>query len=313
VTDTVPRRLLLGPQRPAPYLRAALDAAEVEAGSFAVISAAWQEAENDIDMIRDEVARPLVDLRLYGRAEALFAEVPEMGAAYRERQDRLQELQRLYRLRLRQLVIAARSTRRESAHPDLAEAEHRHAIAQLRALDRHHLVATERLQASVESDWQHARNLPWRRHFEAIAGELHEHDAVIITGGNLPVLLNRMRLFGLEALLADKTLVGWSAGAMVQASRIVLYHDHMPHGRRDPELLGVGCNLIPRYVVLPDPRHRLQQDRGRRLGLLARRMSPYRCLVLDHGEFACFEGDRLSGVQAREINRKGRIVRVRAS
>ena len=40
-------------------------------------------------------------------------------------------------------------------------------------------------------------------------------DKLIITGGNLPVLLNRLRLFGLPRLLAGRTVVGWSAGAMV--------------------------------------------------------------------------------------------------
>lgn len=314
MTDAPPRRLLLGPQRPAPYLRAALDAAEIEARSFAVISAGWQEAENDIDIVRDALGRPAVDLELYRRADALFSEVPQMGAVYRERQKRQQELQRLYRLRLRQLAIAARKILRAEAHADLVEAEQRHAITQLRALDRHHLRATERLHESIEPEWQHALNRPWRTHHGEITAILDDHDAVIITGGNLPVLLNRLRLFGLPRLLAGRTVVGWSAGAMVLAPRIVLYHDHMPHARREPEVLGAGCGLVQRHVILPDPAHRLGQHRPLRLGLLARRMSPHRCLTLDQGEFACFEGERLVMSEgAREINRKGRMVRLRPS
>ncbi|MEE4175768.1 MAG: Type 1 glutamine amidotransferase-like domain-containing protein [Xanthomonadales bacterium] len=314
MTADAPRRLLLGPQRPAPYLREALEAAEIEARSFAVISAGWQEAESDIDIIRDAVGRPVADLELYRRAETLFAEVPKMGEAYRERQARLKEQQRLYRSRLKQLAIAARNVTRENAHPALVDAELRHAITQLRALDRHHLRATERLHAAVGPEWQHARNRPWRRHHDEIAARIEAHDAVIVTGGNLPVLLNRLRLFGLADLLADRTVIGWSAGAMALAHHVVLYHDHMPHGRREPEVLGAGCGLIQRFVVLPDPVHRLRRNRPGRLGLLARRMSPQRCLTLDHGEYACFAGEQLVAAhKARHIDRKGRHVRLRPS
>lgn len=308
-----PQRLLLGPQLPEVYLRAALEAAEIDARSFAVISAGWQEAENDIDDVREAVGRPLVDLELYRRAEELFADIPELHAAYRARQDRLQEQQRLYGLRLKQLAWAARQTLGESSEPDIAEAEQRHAISQLRALDRHHLRATEKLHQAVEPEWQHERNLPWRRHRDEIASLIEAHDGVLITGGHLVVLLNRMRLFGLGPLLAGKTVVAWSAGAMVLAPQIVLFHDRMPQGRREPEVLGAGLGLLANGVVLPDGTHRLRQDKPLRLGLLARRLSPHPCLVLDNGDMARFDGDRLAWASdARYITRNGRLARLKA-
>ena len=47
-----PLRLLLGPQNPVRNVGKAMDEARVFDGPVAVISAAWQEAENDIDDVR---------------------------------------------------------------------------------------------------------------------------------------------------------------------------------------------------------------------------------------------------------------------
>ncbi len=138
-----PVRLLLGPQRPVRNLAEAIAAAGIPDGPLAVISAGWQEAEGDIDDVREVVGRPLDDLRLYARADEVFAADEKLAEAYRERQDCLQEQQRLYRQRLRQLALAARQTLRAEADPGMLAAEQRHAIAQQRALDRHHLKRTE--------------------------------------------------------------------------------------------------------------------------------------------------------------------------
>jgi peptidase E len=54
--------------------------------------------------------------------------------------------------------------------------------------------------------------------------------AVLIAGGHIAVLLNRLRLFDLSAVLRERPVFGWSAGAMVLTSRIVLFHDSPPRG-----------------------------------------------------------------------------------
>ena len=314
MSDAAPIRLLVGPQRPTVYLGEAIDASGIAARSFAVISAGWQEAENDIDEIRNAVGLPLVDLQLYARAERLFHDEPALQAAYRERQERLREQQRIYALRLRQLAIAARHTLRQSSDADIAAAERRHAIRQLRALDRHHLRATERLHAEFDATWQPDGVPSWRHHRDEIAALLDEHDAVLITGGNVIVLMNRLRLFDLSPLLANKPVVGLSAGAMVMAPRIVLFHDRMPQGRREPEVLGAGCALLPDVLVLPDIAHRLQQRDPLRLGLMARRFVPQRCIALDNGEHAQISADGVVlGGNARRLTRGGKLVRQEAS
>ena len=99
--SNAPIRVVLGPQNPVRNIGAAIDDHALPDGQFAVISAGWQEAENDIDDIRALVKRPLVDLELYRRAEEVFRSDTALAEDYRSRQDRLQTLQRLYRPRLR--------------------------------------------------------------------------------------------------------------------------------------------------------------------------------------------------------------------
>jgi hypothetical protein len=250
-------------------------------GSVAVISAGWQEAEGDIDDIRALVPRPLIDLELYRRAESLFAGDPALLKAYRERQDRLVELQRLYRLRLRQALVAARQVRRSRAPADLVAAEVRHAISQLRALDRHHLKRTQALFGEFEHVSAASESVAESR--DAVAKAIADCETVIITGGHVLVLLNRLELFGLSPLLQSRHIVAWSAGAMVLSERVVLFHDETPQGRRDPELLGAGLGLIPGYVFLPDARRRLRQKDAVRIGVFNRRFSPARCVTLNSG------------------------------
>ena len=309
-----PRRLLLGPQRPTINLGTALAASGIAARSLAVISAGWQEAENDIDDLRAIIRLPLTDLRLYGRAEQLLHEHAELAADYRARQERLQEQQRLYRMRLKQLAIAARHTLRATGDMEMLAAERRHAVAQLRALDRHHLKRTASLHRQFAKTWS-ADTLPAiDQHRQEIAAILDATDGVVITGGNIAVLINRLRLFGLADLLAERTIIGWSAGAMVLADRIVLFHDRMPQGRREPEVFGAGLKLVPGHVILPDPSERLRQRDKPRIGLMARRFAPDVCVTLDSGASVEFDGDALiAATDAGKLGKKGQVTGLKAA
>ncbi len=129
---------LLGPQRPTVNVDAPFKTIG-DGQPVAVVSAGWQDAEGDIDDVSEVVQRQLVDLRLYQRAEEVLANEAWLQEIYRERQDRLQELQRLYRLRLRQSMLAARRLLQADGDSAILKHEQRHAISQQRALDRHHL------------------------------------------------------------------------------------------------------------------------------------------------------------------------------
>lgn len=309
----MPVRLLLGPQRPVLNLGDAIGDAGLPGGPVAVIAAGWQEAEGDIDDVAAAARRDVVNLRLYGRADEVFAADAGLLAAYRTRQDRLQELQRLYGLRLRRTMAAAREMLRADGEPAIVAPEQRHAIAQLRSLDRHHLQRVKSMHAEFEEAFDVDRHPLLAKHHAEIESILAGLATVLITGGNVAVLLNRLQLFGMGRLLANRHLVAWSAGAMSLTERVVLFHDNAPQGRRNPEVFGHGLGLVPRQVVLPDAKHRLRQGNRARLALFSRRFAPASCVALDSGSALAIDGDRLLRVAGvRQIAASGRLRRMKA-
>lgn len=309
-----PLRLLLGPQRPEHNLDAAFAAAGLPDGPVATISAGMQEAEGDLAHVEQAVARPLLDLRLYQRTEQCLEADAGLRGAYRDRQERLMELQRLYRRRLQPLVHAVRDIHSVPGEHAMLAPERRHAMAQLRALDHHHLTRVERIHAEFEAGFGATIHPLLADHARDISDRLAACACVLITGGNVIVLANRLRLFGLGTLLESRPVVAWSAGAMVLASRIVLYHDRMPLARRAPEVLGAGLGLLPGWIFLPDAQHRLRTDDALRTALFGRRFAPDACLALDNGAALTFAGTELrANVLARRITRTGRLAKVRAA
>ncbi|HLU06084.1 MAG TPA: Type 1 glutamine amidotransferase-like domain-containing protein [Woeseiaceae bacterium] len=308
----MPQIILLGPQRPNTNLGAAIVEAALPDGPLAVISAGWQEAEGDIEDIHELVRRPLHDLRLYQRAEEVFAAAPELLLAYRARQDRLQVLQRLYRLRLRRLLSAARQMLRAKAEPSLVEAEQRHAIAQLRALDRHHMRRVAKVNERFDAEFDVAAHELLSRQAAEISGILDNVETVVITGGNVAILINRLRLFGLGNMLKAKNVVAWSAGAMALCDRIVLFHDNPPQGRRNPEVFGPGLGLVRRQVLFPNARTRLRTSDRVRMQLLGRRFAPAACITLDSGAMLRIaDGQFVAVERARRIVESGRLRKVK--
>jgi len=314
MTTDRPVRVLLGPQRPTRNITEAVENAGLPDGPLAVISAAWQEAEGDIDDVRELVDRPLEDLELYRRAERIEEQAPELAAATRDRQDRLIAQQRIYRLRLKQLSIAARHTLRADGEPEMIAAEQRHAIAQLRALDRHHLHRTESIWNTFLDSYNPATHPLLARQADEIGRAIEQSAGVLITGGNVAILLNRLRLFGIDRFLEKSPIIAWSAGAMALAERIVLFHERSPEGRRDAEIFGAGCGIVPGYVFLPDTRHRLRTGEPTRIGLMSRRFSPDVCVALDSGAEMHVEDAAVRySSSVRKLNRNGRLARLRVA
>lgn len=309
-----PLRLLLGPQRPVVNLDSALARSGIGDGPIGVISAAWQEAEGDIDGMQRLVKNPLSDLHLYQKTEALFAADPRLHQAYRQRQERLKEQQRFYSLRLRQLKIAARVILRAEGEPSVVAAERRHAISQLRALDQHHLRQVDKIHARFDKDFNVDCHDLLADHTAALVEALSQFETLLITGGNVVVLINRLRLFGLGPLLQRKNIIAWSAGAMVLADRIVLFHERMPQGRRDAEIMCRGMAIVPGTVLLPNASGRLKLRDSLRIGLFDRRFSPADCVALENGSYLLFEGETLRDSEAaRRMTRNGKFKRMRAA
>ena len=137
--------------------------------------------------------------------------------------------------------------------------------------------------------------------------------AILIAGGHVAVLLNRMRLFGIDKLLHDRRVIAWSGGAMALCQNIVLYHDHAPEGRRKPEVLGAGLEKVPGIVALPGAAQRLEREDRHWLALYARRFSPSKCITLNPGVLLQFDDGRLTRAdEATRISLRGRMKQVRA-
>jgi peptidase E len=277
----------------------------------AVVTAGWQEREPEVNALREHIGRHLVNLKLYQRAEEILLEDPALAQGLRERQDRLQRLQTLYRLRLSHALQAARELM-QRPEEDVLLAEHRRgAIRALRTLDRQHLVQVRKAHLEFDDTWRPLGRPGVARHRERLAQRLRKTSAVVIAGGHVTVLLNRMRMFDVAELFEARPLIAWSAGAMAICERIVLFHDHPPQGPGDAELLGPGLGRCPNLVPLPHARRRLRLDDPQRVALFARRFSPANCVTLDDGAQAAWDGERWSaGRQTYRLTRRGRLTQL---
>lgn len=274
--------VILGPQRFEPTLADAAKSLGID-GDIATVTAGWQEREAEDAELRDHLGSRTVNLLLHRRGEDVFQSDRQLQAAHGLRQERLRQLQVVYRLRLAHAKAAAREMLGTEGDRWLLEPEQIGAIEAIRALDAHHLDRVRDVHASFESSVH-----PWdrpvvARHRAELSDIVSRTSALAVAGGHVAVLLNRMRLFGVLELGGNKPILAWSAGAMVLAERIVLFHDSPPQGPGNAEVLGDGLALLPDVVPLPHGSRRLRLGDPARVALFARRFAPSRCVVLDKG------------------------------
>ena len=305
-------QILLGPQSPKPNLKQVIDELEFT-GPIVSITAGWRDSEGEIDDLRDEIGRPVDDAGIYHRAQDVFSREPDFATLQRERQDKLLELQQLYRIRLNPVMLAARKLLRMEGKADLLRLEQRAAISQVRALDRHHL----RRLASIHRDFDARRaamELPFATtQRDEVHAQVEGAGLVLIAGGHVAVLLNRIRLFRLGPILRRKPVIAWSAGAMVLGERIVLFHDDAPQGKRDAEVLDTGLGLVKNLVPLPHARSRLDWSSRTRMALFSRRFAPAVCATLDNGSLIRVSDSRITAATSSSmITRTGRKKGVKA-
>jgi len=301
------RVVLLGPQRFEPTLSATLDS--LGCGEpLAVISAGWQEREEETEELGLHVGRELLNLRLYRRAEEAAAEDEALAGALRQRQEEMQRLQDFYRSRLALALEAAREMLQRPGRDRFVEAHRRAAIRAVRALDRQHLVHVRRIHAEFDARWDPRRRDSVRRQRDRIAASLRACSAVVVTGGHVAVLINRLRLFDLVDLEWSAPVVAWSAGAMAVSERIVLFHDSPPQGPGDAEVLDWGLGLCSGVVPLPHASRRLRLDDPLRVSLLSRRFSPAHSVALDTGARLDWDGENWSPASGTKVlGRRGAI------
>jgi hypothetical protein len=253
--------------------------------SIAAVTAGWQEREDEDEELDRCCGGSLHNLRLYSRLLDVFTDDPELAMAWRKHQRTMIEVQDLYRLRLGHAIEAIRDLqrRRSSADSRMVEPELDGAFASVRALDAEHLERLQLMRHDFDSVWLAATRPALARARKRVAEELEGVAAVVVAGGHVAVLLNRMRLLGVAEGLVTRPVIAWSAGAMVLGRRVVLFHDHPPQGAGNAEVLENGLDLYRGLVPFPDTRRRLASDQVDRVELLARRFAPDLCMTLDGG------------------------------
>lgn len=301
--------IVLGPQRREPILGAAIDdLVSSRDEPAALVTAGWEEREDEDEELREHVGRAVTNLRVWARVERIFEQDPELLQAMRARHAVLRGVQDLYRLRLAGLVEPVRELLQRGGDDPWVAAEEQDAWELVRRLDRQHMSRVAEIHAEFE-----ARERPSER--DAVQSERAElldqlagASCLLVAGGHIGVLLHRMRLFDLCGAWGDRPVVAWSAGAMALTERIVLFHDRSVQGTAHAEVMEAGFGLLPDFVALPHANHRIATDDAVRVQLLARRFAPASCAMLDYGaRFDWRDGAWRAVAQARRLAEDGSV------
>jgi hypothetical protein len=288
--------VVLGPQRPEPNLGAVLRELDVR-GPLVAITAGWRHDELEIDNLRNHVGDVDV-LPLYGWYELLRAHAPSVLDAYSRRQDRIKQYKDLYRVRMRAAMAVVRElSGHEEAPPELLAPEVDRAIEAVRRIDEDALASIDRIRTEFPEVRQRFEHPAVVRGRDEAARRIARAGAVLIAGGHVAVLRNRLMFFGAEhaleeALQRGVPVIGWGAGSMLLTDRIVLFYDDPPEGPTEPEILDRGLGFVKDVVLFPHARRRLRLDRADRIGALAKRFGPCCCIGLENGARVIQAGDR---------------------
>ena len=266
------RITVLGPQR-RPTVR------PVEPGAVTV-TAGWQERESDDAELDRVLGGGTVNLRLHARWLDVLDTDPELATAELNHRAVLDELQELYALQVEHAERGADAIRRSSSRPRTREAALADAETALRLLDAQHLVRVAAARADFEAAWRPAERDAVARHRAEVADQVAGAGTLVVTGGHVGVLLHVLQLFAVLDPPTPEAVLAWSAGAMALTERVVLFS---AGGAPSAETYAAGLGLLPGLVLLPHARRRLPLEDPVRLGALARRFAPARCVVLDDG------------------------------
>ena len=274
--------VLLGPQRFDSTLGAVVRGLDCE-GPIALMTAGWREREDEDEALANHLACETVNLRLYKRATDVFARDRELAEAHRAKQTALRHKQDFYRIRLEHGLAANHVIRQRHAPEEVLREEEQANIDAIRSLDAYHLMQCVGVHEKFVAETGLLERPAIAEHREQLAEQLGRCSAIAIAGGHVASMLNRMRLFGLRELIEGQAIFAWSGGGMIISERVVLFHDSPPQGPGASELLDAGLGLVEDVVMLPSPETRLRLDDGERVGLLARRFAPARCLAFPMG------------------------------
>jgi hypothetical protein len=218
-------------------------------------------------------------------------------------------MQAFYRTRLEGTEEAAKKISVRYVEPELLEQEEKVSVDQFRHMDNDHIERCTAVKAAFHRRWPAESVEILARHRREVRELMLTADALVITGGHVASLLNRLELFDVLDAAGERPIIAWSAGAMVLTDRIVLFHDYPPYGSDIAQLLDAGAGLVPGYVVLPDPKRRINLDAKAGIQRFARRMAPATCVAMDHGARLIFEKGELAYARGIRLTTTGEAER----
>lgn len=277
-----PHITLLGPQR-SPKLDQVVHNLGIT-GTIATINAGWQDREVDDTLLDSMLGGRSRNLGLWRRMQDIWEADPEFTQADRHRRRAMVEMQELYLLGLDHATRAIADIRDHAPRlEEVRTAALRHAEQVVHDLDTRHLNQVTDVYAQFWADTApHERPAIAQARAE-VAEQLADVEAVVITGGDIRVLLNSLHLFNITPVLSAKPIIAWGAGAMALTQRVVLFNDRATRGPALAELYAAGLGLVKSTVALPSARDRLNLNDKTRMATIARRFSPSQCLLLDAG------------------------------
>ena len=296
--------VLLGPQR---YVRSvgAVAQEHFPDGPVATITAGWQEWEGDDGALDHDLHGRSVNLELYQRAARVMDADKELAKAHRLMQNRIRLLAKAYRYRLGLAHQAWQTLDRAEGDESVLGPERESAFQGIRDLDARHMDRVAELRADFRRQFSGRDGmLGQRSEIEQIFARV---SGVVIEGGHVPVLVNRLRLFELAPLLRTRPVVACAGAAMVLSPQIVFFHDSPPQGPSIPEAAERGLGLFDGVVALPDAARRLALNDGERVSRMARRFAPLSCIALDGGSRIQWDGKGWTPRAAGRLTASGRV------
>jgi hypothetical protein len=277
------------------------------------VTAGWQEREADDTELRQLLGGPVVNLSLHSRWLRILEQDAEFAVAERAHEAVLTELRQLYLIQLDHALKATYAiAQTREGRPRLREGALTDAVQTVRRLDERHLERIREAQHAFFAAWRPQERPAVSAQRDEVRQLLASAQALVIAGGHVDELVKVLHLFHVAPHL-PATVIAWSAGAMALTDRVVIFHDHVPHGVAQTEVFAEGLGLIRDLVLLPHARRRLRVEDPMRMSVLARRFAPSQCLVLDDGVRVDLTPDGRLPPAARIVAADGRIASVQAA
>jgi hypothetical protein len=274
---------------------------------IAVVTAGWQERESDDEELKTHLAGRGVNLELHSRWLDVLERDREFARAESEHRAVLDELQQLYLVQLDHALRAMYALgQRPGDRPRTIRAALDDAMAVVRLVDDRHIMRVAAAQGAFFSAWRPEERPVVAPHREAVRHLLESAAGLVVAGGHVGVLVRVLHLFHVTPFVPE-TVVAWSAGAMALTERVVLFNDRAPQGPAHAEIYDEGLGMIRGAVFLPHARRRLRIDDLTRMSVLASRLAPAACVVLDDGTRIDLTADGGLPDEARVIGADGRI------